>query len=93
MIAMDFEHNSVLSQHVPHIGLLTYRAPAAGLAWQRIVESVGAVHCAWVVRISLVVADAKRRLRKDAGKHALMRDGLFDLGEVSRTSAQGDRDR
>jgi hypothetical protein len=66
---------------------------SAGLAWHNIVESGGAVHCAGVVRISLVVDDTKRRLRNDAGKRVLaprrlcdVEQGLEDIGpERSRS--------
>jgi hypothetical protein len=40
-----------------------------------IVDLGGAVHCAWVLRDSLVVGDTKRRLRNEAGS---LGSGLID---------------
>ena len=84
-------HNTFLTSGCQPAGLPQC---SAGLAWHNIVESGGAVHCPWVVRISLVVDDTKRRLRNDAGKRVLMRGGVCAIfSRASRTSAQGDRDR
>jgi hypothetical protein len=60
---IQFFHNAFLT-----LGCQPAELPqcSAGIAWRNIVESGGAVHCAWVVRVSLAVDDTKRRLRNDA---------------------------